>query len=397
MNQTPATAQKPTGTGKRKGPYQLRPAYRLMFTLHNYLGLILGAVIVLVALTGSVAVYWRELNALSVPAMTVEPIGAPRASIDDLVGEAEFLFPQLTGSWRFLMPGKADQAVVAEYYSPPGQHAQHSSAMYLVIDPYDAGVRTMWHWNETTVSWIYTLHMNLQLGDPGHAVVGWIGVILIVLYLGGLYLWWPRQGGWRRAFLMRFTVQWPQFEFDSHRLIGLYSLPLIVLISITGINIVFPKAVSDLLRPVATLGPERPALQSVPASSGARRMPPGQALAIAQKRFPGAQLSMFVTPDGPQGTYRMTFNRPDRGLTASQLDSQIYLDQYSGAILFERDPDRFSAADTFLDLTYPLHNGMAFGELGRLLVFLTGPTLCWLYFTGLSRWLRKHRRRKAAR
>ncbi|RWA51149.1 hypothetical protein AU476_25200 [Cupriavidus sp. UYMSc13B] len=50
--------------------------------------------------------------------------------------------------------------------------------------------------------------------------------------------------------------------------------------------------------------------------------------------------------------------------------TNVWIDQYSGAVLGIRDPRRNSAADTLLDWLHPLHGGGAFGLPGR----------CWCCF-----------------
>lgn len=59
--------------------------------------------------------------------------------------------------------------------------------------------------------------------------------------------------------------------------------------------------------------------------------------------------------------------------------------------MHERDPNRFTAGETFLNLMWPLHNGDALRLPGRILVCITGFVPLVLYVTGIIRWLQKRR------
>ena len=57
-----------------------------------------------------------------------------------------------------------------------------------------------------------------------------------------------------------------------------------------------------------------------------------------------------------------------------------------------RDPFRFSTGETALTWIWPVHTGEALGAKGRFIWFLSGFGVCFLYVSGVLRWL--HRRGK---
>lgn len=73
--------------------------------------------------------------------------------------------------------------------------------------------------------------------------------------------------------------------------------------------------------------------------------------------------------------------------------TQVFLDRYTGEILTIRSPRDFTAADAFFAWQFPLHNGEAFGLLGRWLVFVIGLVPGLLYVTGFMMWWRRRRSR----
>jgi uncharacterized iron-regulated membrane protein len=370
---------------------QRSPLYRLLFSLHLYAGLLAGFFVVIIALSGSVIVYWRELDELLNPGMQVVSATGPVVGMDQVVQTLRKDFPGHTGVWRIKTPRREGAPFVAEYYDPPERSS--SLASYVLIDPYTGLQRSTWYWNETLVSWIYTLHMYLQIGSAGHHIVGWMGILLLLMTLSGLYLWWPPRFG-RSAFLMDLRSDWPRFEFDSHRLAGLYSLVVILVVTVTGINIVYPRQVRAVLGVVSPVHVVPDDLRSAALPDRAP-ITASTAVDVALRAFPGARLHQLMTPSGSDGLYRVILRQEIEVLNKNLPQTQVWIDQYTGGFLHVRDPARFNSGTALDSLTYALHNGEAFGEPGKIVVFLTGPVLLWLYVTGVTRWLRKRKLQSA--
>jgi uncharacterized iron-regulated membrane protein len=68
---------------------------------------------------------------------------------------------------------------------------------------------------------------------------------------------------------------------------------------------------------------------------------------------------------------------------------RLMVDQYSGTILYIRDPHRLTAGEKFLEWQYPLHCGEAFGNTGRAFIMVLGLVPLTLYVTGFLRWRQK--------
>jgi uncharacterized iron-regulated membrane protein len=310
--------------------------------------------------------------------------------MDRVVDELRRKFPKHTGSWRLSIPEKPYEVITGEYYDPPDRPAHHGTEFYALVNPYNAEIVATWYWNETVLSWIYTLHMYLQLGVAGHDVVGWFGVILLFITLGGLYLWWPRGRPKKSDFLMSFRAPWLQIEYLGHKLSGFYSLIVIFIVTVSGIAIVFPEEVGGLIGEAeegtgpATTAPE-------PGKPGANSVGAATALRVALQRFPGAQPQMLVTPDEDMSVYRVILRQDFENFTNNLAQTRVSVDRFSGKIVEVHDHAESGIAANLLGLSYALHTGEVVGETGRVLVFLTGPVILWLYVTGVTRWLRRRR------
>lgn len=78
-------------------------------------------------------------------------------------------------------------------------------------------------------------------------------------------------------------------------------------------------------------------------------------------------------------------------VTKAYPHRQIWIDQYSGAVLAINDLHRYTAGQKFVEWQYPLHSGEAFGLPGRILVLLSGLVCPVLYGTGIFLWWRRRR------
>ena len=77
-------------------------------------------------------------------------------------------------------------------------------------------------------------------------------------------------------------------------------------------------------------------------------------------------------------------------------DTVVWINRYDGKILAVRDALRRRCGDRFLDWQFPLHNGEAFGLIGRIAVFVAGIIPALLYISGIFIWWKKRKGRSRA-
>ena len=78
------------------------------------------------------------------------------------------------------------------------------------------------------------LHERLALGKVGYWTVVVATGIAVLLELGGLWLWWKRKTLWPR----RGSGFW-RLCFDLHHVVGLFLLPLMLVLAVTGFLMAF--------------------------------------------------------------------------------------------------------------------------------------------------------------
>lgn len=369
---------------------------KLWLQVHLWLGWFAGAVFVLLGLTGSVNVFRWDIDEWLNPELIAADAGGAPKPLDQVLQTLRAAHPERSGSWSLELPRHPAGMLTARHFRQTGEG--EPEILFVSVNPYTAQIVANRRYSDFgfLVTWIYRLHGTFFLGQAGWYAVGTLGLLVLVSLGSGLYLWWPKNGKWRQALTFKRNASRQRLVFDLHKLCGAYGLVVLLAIAFSGVCLVF----ADYVRPVVALfsplyggfnpQPEAPPGTASSPLDGAGPLPAEQAVRVAQQVFPEAQLRFVKTPAGPQGYYAVQLRQPGEASLFFTATS-VWIDQYSGQVLAVRDPRRFTAGETFLNLMWPLHNGEALGTPGRIAVCAAGFFPLLLYVTGLMRWLQKRR------
>lgn len=356
---------------------------------HLWPGLFLGAVFALLGLTGSILCFYQEIDLRLNP---VQQVGTTPAgfSVQSALNTLRATYPTYRGAWRLEMPPAAGRPVLARYYHPPETAGRSFAPFMATLDPQTLRVTSGRFWGEYPVTWLYDLHYTLLLDKPGRLGLGIAGTVTLLSLLSGIYLWRPAQGKLPAALRPRIRSGRIRALYDWHTLGGIYGLPVLVMLVVTGVVLEVPEYVRPLVDRLSPLAP--PVSVHSGDAAGRPMLTADAAIHAARAVMPQATLRWVETPADAAGVYRVNFWQP--GEPSYRFPrTNVWVDAYSGDILAVRDPRRFSAGDTFFAWQHPLHNGEAFGFAGRVVVFLSGllPALLWI--TGVLFWRQKRRGR----
>lgn len=365
---------------------------RFVRRAHLWLGLSLGALFVVLGLTGSLLVFYQEIDAAIHPEIQVTgPAQAPgwhSPVWDKALATVRRQWPERTGAWRFEASGKPGP-VAARYVMPrTGSHAAHSGGFMMVwLAPDGSRVLREAAWGSYAMTWIYDLHMQLAAGPAWRSFVGWAGLGILVLLLTGLWAWWPK-GSWRKALRYKTGASTVRTLRDVHKLTGLASLPLLVMLVATGVMLALPGPSNAFLARVTGPVDEAPSPNSVAVRG--QPLSIAQALAIAHRAMPLARLAWVEAPGQPTAAFMVRVQQP--GDPSFRFPhSSVYIDQFSGAVVGLQDSRRASPSTTVNNWLHPLHDASAGGLSLRILAALVGLSPAALFATGLLRWRRRRR------
>lgn len=333
--------------------------------VHFWLTAIAGLPLAIVALTGGVLALDAELRVLSFPA------------IYDVAAEGDRMHP--VEAARLLEREYPDASIFYTGTTPePGKAwTVYSSVGNLVIDPYDRAVRSAPEgggWIGLVERW----HRALALGAPGRYIVAGASMVLLILIATGLVLWIPMwRGTLRRWWHKQSALGW-------HNLLGLGTLPLLVVMALTGVMLTFNLA--PYVYPLTgTPAVEEPVVEP----SEEMSIPLSQAVERAQSAHPDAIVTAFASPWNPTQPIRVFLTRP--GSSRSQGWLRAYVHPRTGEVMKTIDRYEHSLASIFELVWFQFHTGGFFGLAGRIVWGLASMLLPVVAGTGLWRWWIKRR------
>lgn len=365
---------------------------QLWFALHGWASLPIWAFLTFICLTGTIAVVSEEITWLARPEMRANNPGTGQPPLDwtSLAAKVEAAHPEarVTGIIRsapYIAPGIhtviGEERVIFRVNrwtgEIQGRDPQFSLRQFL----------------RATHGWLL-----VTSNDPVNW--GWIAVSamslpLIVSLVTGILIY---KKFWR-AYLkprLRVTKGWRTFWGDFHRFAGIWSIPFIAIIAVTGlwflvsdvlwafdISLYSPSGAPDLL-----------ARDAVPMTDNgmAPAMLNAQALASAiSGHNPDYYISAVWLPDNPFGYARVN------GFGWLPLVSESYLvDPYTGAIADHTGTATRSVMDTILLSLRPLHVGDFLGLGLKLIYVFFGALLTMMAVSGLVLWLKRTTKATAA-
>ncbi|MFT4048254.1 MAG: PepSY-associated TM helix domain-containing protein [Solirubrobacterales bacterium] len=237
----------------------------------------------------------------------------------------------------------------------------------------------------------------------GGLILGLTGLLLLMLSLGGLYLWWPGVRRFSRGFKVRRKSSY-SINYDLHKLVGLIAIPFLLMWAITGAGFEL-KQVEDAWFAVlpGSPSPEAPEFKSKP-PKGVKEstVTPQQAVDAALAEAPGARLASLNVPDASDKTSSYSFwlsdgwdpyeygNYPgDVGVNVDRYDAKHALVNYGYPNGGE------SIATEAWDNSYPVHSGLLVNGWWRSVWLLFGLVPILLAFTGTWTWISRKRKARA--
>jgi uncharacterized iron-regulated membrane protein len=244
--------------------------------------------------------------------------------------------------------------------------------------------------------WLFDLHDRLFAGETGKKVGGAVSAAGVLFVLTGLVLWWPT----RRSFELRLlpkNLSRPAI-LRHHRDIGVVLTPLLLLFLVTGATLVYRPLAALYLGPgapeVVTRSLEVPA---APKAALADRLDWAGMIKEARARFPEADVRSLALPRGDSGLITLRLRKPQEWLPNGRTTLWFAAD--TGRLVAARDGTTLPAQSQAYNTLYPLHAARVGGVGFQLATTLAGLALTLLgSLTVWTFWFaRPKRRRRAAR
>jgi uncharacterized iron-regulated membrane protein len=358
---------------------------KAVFWLHLGAGITAGAVILVMAVTGTLLTYerqmteWADRGYRSVPPAP----GAVRLTAEDILRRAGSGTPtSLTLQSDPAAPAAVGFGREKTVYVNPytGQALGEGSAR---VRAFFRGV-TDWH------RW---LAMSGERRDLGKAVTGACNLAFLLLVVSGLYLWLPRQ--WTRRQVR--SVAWfrgglrgKARDFNWHNVIGLWMWTPLFFIVLTGVVMSYPWANGLLYRlageePPKRSGEERPqrgqdAKPEAPEAVNLEGL--DELWAVAEGQVADWQSITLRLPDSPEAPVSFTIARGQRG--RADLRAQLTLDRATAETVRWEPYESQGPGRRLRTWSRWVHTGEAGGGAGQTLAGLASAGAAVLVWTGIA-------------
>lgn len=348
-----------------------------------YLGLTIGLIFFVIAVSGAIYAWEPEISTV-IYKQQVQKRNQPFAKVSILKANLAKEFPE--GDFRgVLFQGKSNTANVLLFV--PGTY------YYAFMDPYTGEVNHLQNMKKGGLNQLKLLHRNLLLGDIGKNVVHWVTLLALIMVLSGIVLWWPSRKSRRKY---HFIIKWKsrplKLNYDLHNVLGFYASWIGVFIILTGIFWGF-ESFRNLLKKATA---ENDITYELPLSdvSGSSE--------IHNLDGKVDSLAFSYLQDNPNKSMRISYpHKASDPIEMTVVDAKrrvhrtniFYFDQYTGQRLsgkfeygVQSDASPFK---TINGLVYDIHLGNLGGFWGRLLVSFTSLVMASLPITGFVIWYSK--------
>lgn len=399
--------------------YRRKPVRRALVVTHRWTSLVLGLLLVLETTSGVILLYRAEYFRAThgdfyAHTDSSRPLGLQQAR--DLVKQAH---PEFAAAWV-----SDDGGIIAV------GDTDYTTA--YAVDPGNGRITEPQKLDDGVMGWLTNLHdcAFTCKDDPGYvswlaapvpsigfdwpAGTNWgllllvvLGLLMILLAITGIVVWWPGFKTFSHGFRVRLGKGRFARDYDLHNVIGLVSVPFVLMWGVTGAAFYLPPVENAWLAITGGTTPDEAkySFTANPAAPGTPEIGIDQASSAALAASPGT-VRYLVPPS--EGTDYYSVSIADDGYQPYGAraffggDRTVYVDSHDATHVSSVDAAPEPTANRFYSKVFEAaHFGWLVDGWWRLVWVVLGLAPLALMLTGISTWLfrlgTKRRRRKARR
>ncbi|MDR7148960.1 putative iron-regulated membrane protein [Hydrogenophaga palleronii] len=359
---------------------------KLWFLVHSWAALPIWIFLFFVCLTGSIATVSQEIVWLADPAVRARPPSSDARVLgyDEILAAVNKARPDAIVR-NIARPVKSQFALAVRV-----SYADGTSGI-MHVNPYTGdiqGTQTGFDFRQ----FIRALHGWLLMPFNNGFNFGWyavslLGLPMLVSLVTGLVVY---KKFWRGFFKPRLRVRQGARVFwgDFHRLAGIWSIPFVLIMAVTGLWFLTRALLSDFSISITTEGvPPVIARADVPITSDGLKPP---LITLEQ----AAQRARDVMPELQPLSVRLPANAYDHIVVQGRGDypllfERLHINPYNGAVESVRRVSDRSALELVTESMRPLHTGDFAGLWLKLVYFFFGVLLTMMVFSGMLIWTKR--------
>ncbi len=350
---------------------------------HRYLGLVVAIPLIIISLTGSILVFKEEIDHALMPEIaTVAGTPGARLPYDAL---RDIIHREIdgyeVGSWEVFDDGKTADRV---YLLKHGTLDWYK----LYLDQYQGIVRTEpVAVNHYLTDWLLDLHYKFLIGDTGLWITGVASFILLFMGISGLIIY---RSFWKKFFTLRWHVKRVAFFSDLHKLVGIWSAPVLLILGFTGAYWNIAEIVHHTFEhhddePVVTgrLYDHQISLDAL--------------IKESKQQMGGFKPTYLLFPYEPESQITFFGELNDLNPLQSEYSSTVSFHRDTGALLPNYDIREAPVFFVVVDSFRKLHFGYFAGLPSRIIWCVIGLTPLLFAITGTYIWLKRRRPNRSKR
>ncbi|MDR0520371.1 MAG: PepSY domain-containing protein [Planctomycetaceae bacterium] len=390
--------------------------------LHFWLGIVSGAVVFIVCLTGAMLVFREEIIMLAQPEKYYVRVPQNRDAlpVDALIKKAESEHAGMRVE-MLTVPEQKNRTVTLLLIKPQPKGRVMPAAYTrwlgtkIFMNPY-TGETVNNPGEPPSAAEMFViitreLHRNLLINIPvpgmgtrssaGGLIVAAATIIFAVECLTGLVLWLPRSwnsmkrwSSWKQGLTVKFRAGWGRCLYDLHNTLGFYLLIPVLILALTGLCWSFSwyrAAVSTLCGDTVFKNVFQKPEKIIPPPEGVPPLSIAQILGKQRQLTPDCEL--FVTIPRDRET-ALTIQTRRTGFFALSVQDKTEWNRFTGeAVMTERFADKSFGAKTAASVS-ALHYGNITGLSSKILFFFVSLFAATLPVTGVMWRVRKWKKKQ---
>lgn len=350
---------------------------------HLYLGIIAGAILCVVGLTGSILVFQDEID-----------IALNKELFESLKGNKRYSIGEIVGVVQQKYPGKKfDYVFVTDEKNPNGTYRFYNfkTEEEFFVNPYTGELSGKRLINSSFIRIVMNIHRTLLIPAAGRYIVGLASLCMLILTISGLRLWVPQQfrkwKQWRPVLTVNFKASFKRQNYDWHNVLGFYSAPVVIMLALTGFAITFSTVFIAFLFMLTGKSPQSVANifgQKSVYTQGAKALSATDAATIARNIMPEAELLGMAIPTTNDMVYRLDLKSASVSKNGNRI--MLMVDQYTGKIVLNSETDFPNIGNSYLSWLTPIHYGTFGGMPTRIMALIAGLIPLLLFITGFIIW-----------
>ncbi|MBK1896594.1 PepSY-associated TM helix domain-containing protein [Chryseobacterium paridis] len=374
---------------------------KIIYQIHLWLGLTSGLIVVIMAVTGCILAFEKELkHTFYSEKYFVKNIGKEKLQLSDLKLKAEQALPDSLKVSRVEISSDLSRSYAFRSLKMNNEALTFwGSYVYyyrVYVDPYTGKVLEVENAKTEFFEIVMDLHRRLLLGEKiGKTITGYSTIILAIMLFSGLVIWFPRKlnkNATKGMFFIKTSANWKRINYDSHNVLGFYAVIPLLLISYAAVIWSFEDIDKWVKKTLNGNVKTEKAKSTIPSEEFTHQKNILNLVGnTVGKSLVNKESALINFPKTDEGTYYAEVTYGNK----QYQNEQFNFDQYSGKILKHQSyKDKNIGNGTALrERNYDLHTGSIFGTIGRFLYLFAGIIAASLPITGFIIYLNRKKKK----